>query len=108
MQHVTAVCSMLHEAPPAELNSATRVFRNQPVLAWTASRLTRAKHLTSIVVICWQDQLEAVESIAAEQGLDVLNRGPRISNSHLDAVSAARRWADGWRGGLLETCDFDA
>jgi spiro-SPASM protein len=25
----------------------------------------------------------------------------------LDAVAAARRWADGWRGGLLGTCEFD-
>lgn len=108
MQHVTAVCSMLHEAPAVDLNSATRAFRGQPVLAWTASRLTRAARLASIVVICWEDQLDAVEPIAAEQGLDVLNRGQRVSHAQLDAVSAARRWADGWRGGLLETCDFDA
>jgi hypothetical protein len=25
----------------------------------------------------------------------------------IDAVSASRRWADGWRGGLLSTCDCD-
>lgn len=108
MQQVTAVCSMLHEAPSTELNSATRMFRGQPVLAWTASRLARSARLASIVAICWDDQLEAVEAIAAEQGLDILNRGPRIPHSQLDALAAARRWADGWRGGLLETCDFDA
>jgi spiro-SPASM protein len=25
----------------------------------------------------------------------------------IEAVAAARRWSDGWRGGLLGTCDFD-
>ena len=25
----------------------------------------------------------------------------------VDAITAARRWSDGWRGGLLSTCDFD-
>jgi hypothetical protein len=25
----------------------------------------------------------------------------------MDGVTAARRWSDGWRGGLLQTCEFD-
>ena len=37
----------------------------------------------------------------------VLSKGPRAYLPHLEAVVAARRWADGWRGGLLGTCDFD-
>ena len=108
MQHVTAVCSMLHEAPSDGANSATRLFREQPVLAWTASRLTRAKRIAAVVIVCWEDQLDAVEPVACEQGLDVLNRGPRIAQAQLDSLAAARRWADGWRGGLLQTCDCDA
>lgn len=108
IDQVTAVCSMLHEGPSTTLNSATRLFRAQPVLAWTANRLTSATRVSSIVIVCWEDQLDAVEPIAAEQGLDVLNRGPRSANVHLAAIAAARRWSDGWRGGLLQTCDFDA
>src|SRR5438132_1523518 len=40
MTDPTAVCSMIHEA--AEQNSATRLFRGEPVLAWTLRRLERA------------------------------------------------------------------
>ena len=34
-------------------------------------------------------------------------QGPRVKLPELESVSAARRWSDGWRGGLLSTCDFD-
>ena len=34
-----------------------------------------------------------------ERGIDGASVGP---------IAAARRWSDGWRGGLLQTCDFDA
>ncbi len=30
-----------------------------------------------------------------------------VALPEVDAISAARRWSDGWRGGLLGTCDFD-
>jgi radical SAM protein with 4Fe4S-binding SPASM domain len=58
-------------------------------------------------VICWEDQLEQVEPIAEERGAYVLAKGPRTPMSAIESVAAARRWADGWRGGLLHTCDFD-
>ena len=32
---------------------------------------------------------------------------PREILPELESVAAARRWADGWRGGLLATCSFD-
>ena len=111
LQNVTAILSMLHEPPGAgggtgARNSATRRFRGEPVLAWTLSRVARAAHVTDIAVICWEDQLADVAPIA-EAGAHVLVKDPRIPMPDVDAVAAARRWADGWRGGLLSTCDFD-
>ncbi len=103
-----AVLSMLHE--PAEANSATRRFRGRPVLDWTLRRLASAGSVDTAVVLCWDDQeaaVEAVPAIADRQGAAVLARGPRQAVASLAAVAAARRWADGWRGGLLGTCDFD-
>ncbi len=105
MERVTAVLSMIHESPLR--NSATRLFRGEPVLAWTLRRLSRARKISSIAILCWEDQLPAIEPIAGEHGADVLAKGPRVSIAGIDAITAARRWADGWRGGLLATCDFD-
>jgi hypothetical protein len=105
LQRVTAVLSMIHESP--QRNSATRLFRGDPVMAWTLRRLTRAQRIASIAILCWEDQVDAVEPIAGEYGADVLAKGPRMNVATIDAVSASRRWADGWRGGLLATCDFD-
>jgi radical SAM protein with 4Fe4S-binding SPASM domain len=104
-RNVVAVLSMLHESPLR--NSATRCFRSRPVLRWTLERLGRARRVDSVVVLCWEDQLEDVFPIAEDMRADVLAKGPRCPIPELDAVSAARRWADGWRGGLLATCEFD-
>ncbi len=110
---LTAVLSMLHEpaaAPSAgarPADSASRLFRGQPVLAWTLARLSRAKCICSAIIICWEDQFNAVKSIARETGAQILVRSARARIGALDAVSAALRWADGWRGGLLGACHFD-
>ena len=104
-ERVTAVLSMIHETP--QRNSATRLFRGEPVISWTLRRLSRAQKISSIAILCWEDQLPAIEPIAGEQGADVLAKGPRVAIATIDAVTASRRWADGWRGGLLATCDFD-
>jgi hypothetical protein len=37
----------------------------------------------------------------------VLAKGPRERLPQVESVAASRRWADGWRGGLLGTCAFD-
>ena len=103
MNNATAILSMLHEAP--DRNSATRLFRGDPVLRWTLKRLARAKRVASTAVLCWEDQLEHVASEAGKAF--VLAKGPRMPLPEVDAVTAARRWSDGWRGGLLGTCDFD-
>ena len=105
MSGVTAIVSMLHE--PAEPNSATRRFRGLPVLRWTVERLGRAHRLGAVAVLCWDDQLAAVNPIASEGRADVITRGARSRLATVEAVAAARRWADGWRGGLLSTCHFD-
>ncbi len=104
-ERVAAVLSMIHESPLR--NSATRLFRGEPVLAWTLRRVARAQKISSIAILCWEDQIAVVEPIAGEYGADVLAKGPRVAIPGIDAITASRRWADGWRGGLLSTCDFD-
>jgi radical SAM protein with 4Fe4S-binding SPASM domain len=94
---------MLHES--RERNSATRLFRGEPVLRWTLKRLALASRVASVAVLCWEDQLERVATEAG--GAFVLAKGPRTAIHEVEAISAARRWSDGWRGGLLSTCDFD-
>jgi len=105
MNHVTAVLSMLHEA--SEINSATRLFRQEPVLCWTLDRLSQSRHLTALAILCWEDQLDAVKLIAADADAFVLVKGPRSDIGAVPAIAAAQKFADGWRGGLLGTCDFD-
>ena len=105
---IVAVLSMLHE--PADTNSATRRFRGRPVLDWTLRRLASAGAVDTAVILCWDDQeaaIEAVAAVAERTGAAVLPRGPRQAVPMLAGVAAARRWADGWRGGLLGTCEFD-
>src|SRR4051812_2174859 len=107
--NVTVVLSMLHEPPEgdARLNSATRTFRAAPVLHWTLERSGRAQRVGTAAVICWEDQLPSVMPLASEHDANVLTKGPRVMLPEVDAISAARHWADGWRGGLLSTCHFD-
>jgi hypothetical protein len=103
--NVTAVISMLHE--PAGRNSATRRFRHEPVLRWTLDRVTRARNIDNVAILCWEDQLDAVQIHAEASGAYIMTKGPRIVLPTVEAIAAAQRWADGWRGGLLSTCDFD-
>ena len=105
MQDPTAVLSMIHE-PPAR-NSATRLFRGEPVLAWTLRRLERSARLAHMIVICWEDQVADVEPICGGHGANVLVKGPRSPIASVEAVAAVRRWSDGWRGELRGACDFD-
>ena len=107
--NVTAVFSMLHEAPAGAepQNSATRLFRAAPVLHWTLERTGRATRVGSYAIICWEDQLPSVLPVAGDQRAYVLTKGPRVALPEVESVTAARHWADGWRGGLLSTCHFD-
>jgi hypothetical protein len=105
MKSVTAVLSMLHE--PADRNSATRIFRQDPVLSWTLDRLSQSQLLGSITILCWEDQEEAVTPIAEDADAYMLVKGPRQAIGVLESVAAAQKFADGWRGGLQSTCEFD-
>jgi hypothetical protein len=92
MTHPVAVVSMLHES--ADVHSAARLFRGEPVLAWTLRRLQDVSRLAEMTVICWEDQLSIVEPLAAGHGANVLAKGPRLLPPTLDAIAAARRWSD--------------
>lgn len=105
MTDPTAILSMIHETP--QRNSATRLFRGEPVLAWTLRRLERCERLAHMVIICWEDQVGDVEPIAGGHGANVLVKGPRQDIASVEAVSAVRRWSDGWQGDLRGACDFD-
>lgn len=102
---VAPVISMLHEG--AQDNSALRLFRGRPVLSWTVDRLARASLDVPPSVVCWTDQLPPVRTALGEGRFAHLNVGNRVAIPAVEAVSAAQRWADGWRGGLLSTCWFD-
>lgn len=104
VMNVLAILSMLHEPPGG---SAARLFRGQPVLCWTLQRLARAHQLNSTAVLCWEDQTQAAAPLADQWGARVVCKGSRTPISHLNAITAAQRWTDGWRGGLLGTCRFD-
>lgn len=99
------VISMLHEA--AAENSATRPFRKQPVLWWTLVRLAAARGVEGWTVLCWGDQAEAVSACVGASGVKVVSKGERRESAAMQGITAAARWLDGWRGGLLQTCDFD-
>jgi hypothetical protein len=105
MATITTILSMLHE--PAGAGSAKRLFRGKPVLDWTLARLRRSATLSTIVILCWDDQAEAVMPVASARGAVIASRGIRQPIPQLNAISAARRWSDGWRGGLGGTCEFD-
>jgi spiro-SPASM protein len=105
-QSVVAVLSMLHE-PLTGANSVTRRFRGEAPLSWTLFRLRQSKQISKFAVLCWQEQLQSVTSLAAEMEARCFAFSPRAPIERVDAISASRRWADGWRGGLLAACDFD-
>ncbi|MBC7783579.1 MAG: SPASM domain-containing protein [Burkholderiales bacterium] len=98
-----ALLSMLHEAPAA--NSGTRRFRGEAVLAWTLRRLARSTRLNGVFVSAWLDQRGGLHNVLADS--DIHDCGTRRPIQQLDAITAAQRWSDGWRGGLLATCAFD-
>ena len=96
---------MLHESPTR--HSAERRFRGKSVLEWTLRRLSAATSLDTVAILCWDDQLAAVSIVADNQIAGVICKGPRQLLPEMNAVTTARNWSDGWRGGLLGTCEFD-
>ena len=105
MSRTTAVISLLHQ--PAVAPSVERRFRGEPVLSWTLRRLKLCRRVEHVTILCWEDQAPCVQPIASAGGAFVLAKGPRLAVASIDAVTAAQRWSDGWRGGLLGTTCFD-
>ena len=105
-RRAVAVVSMLHEA--SGVHSATREHEGRAVLDHTLSRIAQVDGIDETWVICWGDQADAVSRVANARGAIVLVKSPRQPMANLDAITAARRWSDGWRGGLLRTTCYDA
>jgi hypothetical protein len=103
---ILTLLSMLHEGIDA--NSATRLFRNQPVLDWTLRRLSAARLMGPAAILCWDDQLPDVEPIAKRRGVEARSQGERANLPNLAAIAAARRWSDGWRSGPIGVSAFDS
>jgi hypothetical protein len=106
---IAAVHSLLAEGP---VGSGARKFRGEAVLTWTLRRLRAARGLTATGIICWEDQ--AAEVRAAVDAVEAGDRAVRVlvkkreGLADIEAVAAAQRWSDGWRGGLMQSCHFDA
>jgi hypothetical protein len=105
MSKVVAILSMLHE--PIERHSGDRCFRGRSILQWTLERLQKSKSLSATAVLCWEDQIPRLVSLADQAGAYVLAKGPRLRLPEVESIAAACRWSDGWRGGLLGACAFD-
>ncbi len=106
MNNIIAILSLLHQSPPRP-SSAGRLFRREPVLAWTLKRLGGSRSIRNRTILCWEDQLPLVRPIAASHGCHVLSKSPRCDIASVQSIAAARKWADGWRGGLLSATCFD-
>lgn len=96
-----AAISLLHEGP--DCPSATRRFRDRPVLAWTIDRLRKVKLLDHLGLIAREEQLSVLRSF--ELPISTVERPSH--NGVIESTTAAQRWSDGWRGGLLGTCCHD-
>jgi hypothetical protein len=77
------------------------LFREQSVLRWTLERLSQCDAITNVTILCWANQFPAL------RGFENVIALPRVDLPSMQAISAARRWADGWRGGLLSATCFD-
>jgi hypothetical protein len=99
---VLAVVSLLDDAPGR--SPATRTSRDRSVLAHTIERIANARGVDRVVVLAWDDQAADVATI---DGAELRVIGPRRPTIAMRARAAALRWSDGWRGGLLNTTEFD-
>jgi hypothetical protein len=102
--HVTAVLSMLHEpasaTAPRACSAAARCCggRSSGSAGRRASR--RRDRLLG-------GPARRRRAVAEARARGRAGQGPARRVPELESVAAARRWADGWRGGLLGTCEFD-
>lgn len=94
-----ALCSLLHESADA----GARAFRGEPVLSWTLRRLKQSSTIDQTMLLAWDDQIASLTFADASTHAC----GPRRIVPSLQATTAALKWADGWRGGLLGAAWFD-
>lgn len=99
-----AILSLLAE--DAARNPSSRPFRGESVLTATVSRVREVLDAESIVIIAWDDQIAAARSAIGENA-GIRSVGPRRVIPSLAISTAAARWMDGWRGGLMGTTTFD-
>ena len=99
-----AVISLLGDAN--DVVASARTFEGRPVLARTIDRIAHAGITHSVIVLAWSSDAADIQAVVGERAT-VRDIGPRRPSPWLSAVSAALRWADGWRGGLLGTTEFD-
>lgn len=104
MNKIVATLSLLHQ-PLDRPGSTTRFFRGRPVVSWTLARLARCAHIARTAIICWDDQLPRLQSLMDPAGIFVA--GHRMA-AGLDAIATSLKWSDGWRGGILGACCYDA
>ena len=106
MKNVTAILSMLHERPGR--TAPPGCFAASRCCAGRLHRLGPARaSSTSIAMLCWEDQLKRCAARRRTGGVRAGQGRAAHHRAGVEAVTAARRWSDGWRGGLLATCDFD-
>ncbi|HEV8291761.1 MAG TPA: hypothetical protein VGP94_07540, partial [Tepidisphaeraceae bacterium] len=99
MKQTPVILSLLHQdAVPA---STTRMFRDQSILRWTLARISQCDAVAKVAVLCWANQFPAL------RGFEDVIPVPRLDMPSMRAICASRRWADGWRGGLLSATCFD-
>lgn len=106
---ILGVCSLLHETVGnvAAWSSQTALLRGKPVVRHAVERLARVPGIGGVAVLCWDEQAQNLEVILQDIGAHLIPHGPARRIPHLNAVSTAQTWADGWRGGLLQTIPQD-
>lgn len=106
---ILGVCSLLHE-PAGDgdgWSSQVTLLRGKPVVRHAVERLSRVAGIDGVAVLCWDEQAEQLESILHGLDAHLIPHGPARAVPQLIAVSMAQAWADGWRGGLLQTIPQD-
>ncbi len=98
---VVALVSMLHENGDG---SATRLFRDEPILRHTTRRLDGTVAATA--VLCWEEQADSARA-AVGNFAEIVPVGPRQDDAAVRLVATAQAWHEGWRGGPLMTCSPD-
>ena len=84
----------------------TRLFRQDPVLSWTIDRSSRGKAGSSDGSLLGRSGRIGRADRGGRSCRHAV-KGPRQTIPSLEAIAAAQKFADGWRGGLLSTCEFD-